>query len=413
MNFNMKSATSAYVWIWLPNQTQPVVAGMIEKQNNKFLFTYGKSYRAREDAISLSPFELPLKMGTFEPKGMNTIHSCLRDAAPDAWGRRVILHEYPKLMADELDYMLFSGSNRIGALDFQLSSTEYIPRTTNVSKLADLLNAAEYIDKGLPLPAEVGTALMHGTSVGGARPKCLINDKEKYYIAKFPLSSDIYDLVKAEYIAMKMASLIPLEVSKIHLKTVLGKKILLIERFDRTVTKHGVSRHLLLSGLSLLSLNELEARYASYVDLAEIIRARFAQPKENLKELYQRLIFNVLIGNTDDHARNISAFWDGKYLKLTPAYDILPQLRSGQEASQAMLIEGNQDNLSTLSNILSICEHFLITQDEAKNLINAQIAIIQDNWLKLCEEADLPKVEREKLWRRSILNPFCLYGWNN
>ena len=121
----------AFVWIWLPQQDSPIVAGKISLENNKFHFVYGRSYLQNKNAIALSPFELPLQQGTFEPRGMNTIHSCLRDAAPDAWGRRVIGYKHPKLEANELNYMLLSGSQRIGALDFQLDSKHYQPRINN------------------------------------------------------------------------------------------------------------------------------------------------------------------------------------------------------------------------------------------------------------------------------------------
>ena len=324
-----------------------------------------------------------------------------------------ILHEYPTLNAGELDFMLLSGSNRIGALDFQRSSSEYLPRVSYKTALSDLLKAAELVEKGLPLPPELGLALLQGTSVGGARPKCLIEDHNKQFIAKFSLTADQYDIIKAEYIAMRLASLIPINVPKVHLTSVLGKTILLVERFDRTGFNNGFSRHILLSGLSLLGLNELEARYASYLDLADVLRQSFLNPEQDLQELYKRLIFNVLIGNTDDHARNYSAFWDGQHLRLTPAYDLLPQLRSGQEATQAMAIGGVQGNLSTLVNILSVADKFLLTQTAAKDLIKSQISVIQEHWISICDEADLSIIERKKLWGNVVFNPFCFYGWEN
>ena len=146
----------------------------------------------------------------------------------------------------------------------------------------------------------------------------------------------------------------------------------------------------------LLGLNELEARYASYIDLANVIRHCFLNPEQELKELYQRLIFNVLIGNTDDHARNYSAFWNGEHLCLTPAYDLLLQFRSGQETSQAMMIDGIQGNLATLTNVLSVADKFLFDKQTAKGLIESQISTIQENWDSLCEEADLPIIEKKR-----------------
>jgi len=139
------SATEAFVWIWLPGTSVPVVAGRIEKHGPLHHFTYGRSYRERDEAIALSPFELALQSGSFQPVGMNTIHSCLRDAAADAWGRRVVGYQYPDLAADELDYLLLSGSDRIGALDCQASATEYVPRESDHPTLDDLLQAAELL----------------------------------------------------------------------------------------------------------------------------------------------------------------------------------------------------------------------------------------------------------------------------
>ena len=100
----------------------------------------------------------------------------------------------------------------------------------------------------------------------------------------------------------------------------------------------GWQRKAMVSALTIFSLDEMMARYASYADLTETIRHRFTAPKDTLRELFRRLVFNIVCGNTDDHARNHAAFWDGKQLTLTPAYDICPQSRTGNEASQAMLI---------------------------------------------------------------------------
>ncbi len=107
------NATTAFVWIWVLGAVEPVVAGRLEKQDGYLLFTYGQSYRALSSAMAFSPVELPLQAGTFEPMGTNTVHPCLRDATPDAWGRRVVAYKYPRLAADELDFMLLSSSDRM------------------------------------------------------------------------------------------------------------------------------------------------------------------------------------------------------------------------------------------------------------------------------------------------------------
>lgn len=404
----ISNAAQAFVWVWLPEQPAPVVAGRVEQVAGKFLFVYGRSYLEREDAIALSPLELPLQNGTFEPVGMNIIHSCLRDAAPDAWGRRVIGYKYPELDANELDYMLLSSSQRIGALDFQLASDHYDARLNQQASLQQLLHAAESVQKREPLPAELDSALLHGTSVGGARPKALLQDGLRHYIAKFSASTDYYDVVKAEYVAMRLAAIAGLDVAKVQLRQVLGKDVLLVERFDRTESQ---CRRLMLSGLSLLQLNEMEARYASYLDLADLIRSRFENPEQTLHQLFARIVFNILIGNTDDHARNHAAFWDGQELSLTPAYDICPQLRTGQEASQAMNLNGKAGNFSTLANAMSTCTKYLLDEKKARQLIDAQVQSIRSHWNPICDEAGLAETERQRLWLTSVLNPYCFIDY--
>jgi serine/threonine-protein kinase HipA len=407
------NVTAAFVWIWLPGASVPVVAGRVEKHGPLHHFTYGQSYRELDNAIALSPFELPLQPGTFEPVGMNTIHSCLRDSAPDAWGRRVVGYKYPQLAADELDYLLLSGSDRIGALDFQVSASEYVPRESDHPTLDDLLAAAELLEANRPLPPELERALLRGTSIGGARPKALIDHAGKHFIAKFGSTTDVYPVAKAEYIGMRLAAHAGLTVAPVSLASSLGKDVLMIERFDRVDTATGTTRRLMLSGLSLLELNEMEARYASYSDLADRIRQRFSEPQATLEELFKRLVFNVLVGNTDDHARNHSAFWDGRDLSLTPAYDICPQLRTGQEASQAMDIGGVAGNAATLTNVLSVCGKFQLRAPDARSMIEQLIAVVKDNWVAVCEEAGLAAVERDRLWGRALLNPYCLQDWES
>jgi serine/threonine-protein kinase HipA len=148
------------------------------------------------------------------------------------------------------------------------------------------------------------------------------------------------------------------------------------------------------------------ARYASYEDLAEIIRHKFTDASETLRELFCRLVFNILSGNTDDHARNHAAFWDGKMLTLTPAYDICPQARTGNEASQAMLIFGD-NRMSRISACLEAAHHFLLSRKAASEIVTHQIAAIGKHWHTVCKEAELTETDRNLLWGRQYLNPFA------
>jgi len=409
----------AFVWIWLPGATQPVVAGKLEADNGTLHFNYGKSYLDRKDdknpAIPIYAPELPLRAGVLPLLGDLEIPNCIRDAAPDAWGRRVILNRQFGLKGrdadtgslDELTYLLESGSDRIGALDFQQSPTEYVPRTPNNASLEELLASTERVEQGVPLTAELDQALFHGSSIGGARPKALIEDQDTKYIVKFSSGSDLYSVVKAEYVAMRLASIAGLEAAAVKLVKAAGKDVLLIERFDRIALDSGWARKAMVSALTLFGLSEMTARYASYEDLAEIIRHRFTQPGETLKELYNRLVFNILCGNTDDHARNHAAFWNGKELTLTPAYDICPQGRTGNEATQAMLVTGD-NRFSQLKTCLVAAHHFLLSRPAAVDALDRIETAIRDHWERVCEEAELSPVDKNYLWGRQFLNPFSI-----
>jgi serine/threonine-protein kinase HipA len=406
----------AYVWTWLPGANSPVVAGLLSQQGEQLVFNYGRSYLARSNAIPLYTPELPLQLGIIPLLPGLIMPSCLRDASPDAWGRRVLINhkfgvsglEAAKIELNELTYLLESGSDRIGALDFQLSSSHYKPRSGQKVSLEELMIATEKIECGQPLSPELDQALQHGTSLGGARPKVLIEEENLKLIAKFSSGNDLYNVVKAEFIAMRLAQKVGLNVAPVRLTKAIGKDVLLIERFDRTHYDTHWQRRAMVSALTLLELDEMMAAYASYEKLAVIIRHRFVKAKATLRELFGRITFNILCGNTDDHARNHAAFWDGHQLALTPAYDICPQPRVGEEASQAMLIYG-RDRRSQIASCLAAAPIFQMGLEDAINLINHQVSVIEREWHRVSEEANLSQAEHNYFWKRHFLNPFAFY----
>jgi serine/threonine-protein kinase HipA len=409
----------AYAWIWLPGETEPVVAGRLARQGDgRLTFNYGQSYLARGNAIALYAPELPLRAGAIPTRDNMQLPSCIRDGSPDAWGRRVIINRMLGLKGgnaadielDELTYLLESGSDRVGALDFQSSAQTYVPRHRANATLAELMQSAERVERGVPLSLELDEALQHGTSLGGARPKAMIEDGQRKFIAKFSASTDLYNVVKAEFVAMRLAHVVGLDVAPVSLTTALGKDVLLIERFDRLRIREKWTRRAVVSALTILELDESEARYASYEDLCAVIRHRFTEPRKTLKELFGRIVFNILSGNTDDHARNHAAFWDGSALTLTPAYDICPQSRTGGEATQAMLIVGNR-RLSQLTLCLQAAPQFLLDETQARAIIDGQLEVIRARWDEVCDAAGLTEIDRALLWGRQFLNPFAIEGW--
>lgn len=410
----------AYVWTWLAGATMPVVAGRLFAVGDEVQFIYGRSYRERENAIALYVPELPLQPKAIAPLGGLPIANAIRDVAPDAWGRRVILNrtfgmdraDRANIELDEISYLLESGSDRTGALDFQVSANDYVPRGSDPTDLGKLLLSADRVEKNIPLTPELDQALNHGSSIGGARPKAAFIDSGVKYIAKFSSNNDVYSVVKSEYIAMRLAALAGLDVAPVRLTSIGGKDILLVERFDRTHTGGGWTRKAMVSALTILELGEWEPQYASYQDLAEQIRIRFTHVTKTLHELFERMVFNILTGNLDDHARNHAAFWDGSKLTLTPAYDICPQARVGEEAGQAMRIHGTV-NSSQLKECLAAAHHFHLEKADALAVMAAQVKTIGDNWRMVCAEAGLGEIDRRLFWGRQFLNAYAFYGLEN
>lgn len=409
------TSDTAYVWVWLPEESEPVVAGRLREEGTTHGFTYGASYLRRDNAVALYLPELPLQRGVQRPDPSWEAHGCILDAGPDYWGRRVILAKhFGRLTAQSdtddltlLTYLLESGSDRIGALDFQESATEYLPRTfEHQASLAELLTAADRIQSGEALSPVLTEAMLRGTSIGGARPKALIEDGERKLIAKFSSTTDNYPVVQAEAIAMDLAASAGLNVAPTQMVRVGDRDVLLVERFDRPP---GGTRRMMVSALTMLHMTPMNGRYATYPDLADIIRARFEEPDKTLHELFSRIVFNVIAGNTDDHARNHAAFWDGRSLALTPAYDVCPQPRSFGEANQAMAIDRDGDRRSRLQVCENAAEIYHLTRGRARETIDRLVAVVESGWDAAADRVGMDGRDRERLRGGAVLNPSIFY----
>jgi serine/threonine-protein kinase HipA len=402
----------AFVWVWPPGELTPIVAGRLDVAFDVIEFTYARSYLERSSSLPLYLPELPLRRGPISPL-VGDVAGCIADSGPDSWGQRIILNR--SLGADALDttqlgrlsYLLESGSDRIGALDFQSSPVNYVPRLAGQATLEELLESAQRVEAGVPLTPALDEALIRGSSIGGARPKALLSDGARRLIAKFSSTSDTYPLVKGEFISMTLAARAGLNVARVELTEALGKDVLLVERFDRTPEG---CRRALVSALTVLGLDEASFRYGTYWELAVAIRERFTDPDRTLRELFSRIIFNILTGNNDDHPRNHAAFWDGERLTLSPAYDMAPQPRVGGETAQLMAIGRDGWRKSNVAGAVRYASEYHLTSEDAREIIAHQIGIIRDSWAEVCEAAQLTEVDRRYLWGRQYLNRFALEG---
>jgi serine/threonine-protein kinase HipA len=403
-------ARRVFVWTWLPGESTPVVAGVVDRVGaDRLDFTYARSYLDNEKAISIYAPELPLRRGTQEPMDGLTVAACLWDATPDSWGERVIGN---RLGSGDTElsvetYMLESGSNRLGAIDFQESAEEYSPRVDSAS-LDELYDAAEKVLAGEPLNPAIGDALMNGTAIGGAHPKVLISDGSGVeHLAKLSVSSDVHPWIRAEAVAIELARLCGIEVPNAHVIKSMGRDVLLIERFDRL--PGGQRRHI-VSGLTMLGFDALlGARYGSFPDMLDVLREWGRAPQDIGRRLFERIVFNVAVGNNDDHARNHAAFWDGTSLELTPAFDLTPQPRSTDTSAQAMAIGRDGSRASQFSVCVAAAADYGLSRPEARQIVERIVATVEDHWSEAADAAGLSEADRNLLWKRSILNRSSFY----
>ncbi len=256
-------------------------------------------------------------------------------------------------------------------------------------------------------------ASTEGTAVGGARPKVIVaGDDGREYIAKLSLSTDPYPVVKAEAVGMDLARRVGIPVPPTVIVRSLGCDVLLVERFDRPGDK---TRRMIVSALTLLGFSDfLGARWSSYPELLDKLHQLAAPGAGSLgRALLERIILNILIGNTDDHARNHAVFWDGRHVELTSAYDLCPQLRTGRQASQAMdigraassVVQGTR--ASNRSTVIAAAADYGVTPAEAADMLDRQVDIIQAEWDDAVAVAELTRREADLLYGRQVLNDYA------
>jgi serine/threonine-protein kinase HipA len=405
-------ADSMHVWEWLPEATDPVAAGTIREQGGETSFAYSDTYLESADAIPLYS-ELPLRRGWQRPLTGLSVAGCINDSWPDGWARVVI--ERRRLDSGRstgephpFEYLRESGSDRIGALDYT-DVAEWSPRGETHATLGKLQEAAALVESGEALGVELAAALDQATASGGMRPKALINDNGRPLVAKLSSRADQRPVTNLEAVAMDLAGRVGIDVARSELVHAAGRDVLLVDRFDRTASG---ARLMVVSAATILGLDPfLGSRYASYPELADRLRAT-SSVASDARELFARITFNVIVGNTDDHARNHAAIWDGRNVRLAPAYDICPQARSGGETQQAMAIGRDGYKSANLAGCVQRAPDFGLDRREAFALVEQQLEIVHARWDDAADRARLTEADRRSIFGGAILNPSILYDWN-
>lgn len=410
------------VRIWLPDEPEPALAGKVLFEIEKTSFVYDGGYLGRENAISIYDADLPLGPEEIRMDGPLTLAPSLRDALPDLWGRRAIAASFLTYGRtgckahdiDEMTVAMQAGPDRIGALDLRTSGEKMLirhddrPPLGHLMALADLIEAEQVVEEG-----DLWDLIPHCYQVGGARPKALYTDAAgRKFIAKFSAARDTYPVVQGEFIAMRLAALAGLDVAPVDIAVAAGRPVLLVERFDRVAHPDGGwGRRAMVSALTWTQEAELSAHHISYSQLAGIIAGSFQDAPVALEELFTRVIFNILVGNTDDHARNHAAFWNGFSHRLTPAYDIAPQRRTSREAGQAMILSDGS-RAAQLSNAAAIAPVFGIDQPQFKRVVDRLVGTIAGHWIDVCDEAGLSRNERAAFAGRQFFSDYAFEGFS-
>ncbi len=358
---------------------------------------YGKLYAQRADALEIDPVSLPLAGAretpgrVFSPVAGSALFGGIRDAAPDAWGRRVIEArlKVPANSLPESVYLLEAGSDRVGALDVRRShDTPESPGCAQFGDLEHLMDAAQRLEQGIDLPAHLEALLGASTAVGGARPKASIRDAQRrLWLAKFASPGDRFDIPAAEAATLELARRAGMHVSSVTVAQVGNHTVMLVERFDRQWIDQVERRRGMVSALTLMGVHPAEAHVQSYPRLADAMRRHVDHRhlKADLPELFKRMVFNILVHNTDDHLRNHAFLWNGEGWHLSPLYDVLPMPSLAHERLLHLGV-GTQGRSATITNALSECGRFGLSPRQATALID-EVWVVVRQWKVHFEEA--------------------------
>ena len=350
-------------------------------------FEYADEWLRGTNAFAIDPENLPLRSGPFYTSSdKSALQGALRDATPDRWGRQLVKRSFGKAgerrTLSEIDYLLgVTDHARIGALRFRREGENSFDhhianfRVPPLIQLPALINAADAVQTNTETAKDLKLLLNKGSPLGGARPKSAVEDKDgSLAIAKFPKPDDDRSIPHGEVLAMTLARQAGLTVADVRLLDVVGRPVALIRRFDRV----GNRRIPFLSAMSLLGLNDGDE--GTYTDIAETIRMYSSSPTQDLNELWRRVVFNVLIGNLDDHLRNHGFLYDrnGRW-RLSPAYDLnpVPLAEKARELTTWISEQGPEADLDLAREATPF---FALKKKQAEATID-EISAVLKNWL--------------------------------
>ena len=416
----MTSERECYVYIMPPGATEFVTAGRFQVSPTPDgdpvgRFVYGRRYLERNDAVELDPVELRLRRSLYETARMEGFFGAIRDSMPDFWGRRVIERSARQAQLEEFDYLMYGPDDRAGALGFGLNVEPPAPqsRFNRTIDLERLQTAADAIIKGDPNLAgsasrQVEELILVGTSMGGARPKTVVEHGRDLWIAKFSRPDDRWNHPRVEHGLLKLAKACGLSVADSDITTVGGRDVLLVRRFDRDGAGDSYRRHRMVSALTLLQSddNPVARRDWSYILLADEIRRVSTKPEADLRELFARMCFNAAVSNLDDHPRNHAVLAKDQGWRLSPAFDLTPTPMIALERRDLAMACGSAGRYANRGNLLSQHGRFLLSAEEATAILDHIIETVRSTWRSTMRHTGVREADCE-----AISNAFLYEGF--
>jgi serine/threonine-protein kinase HipA len=374
-------------------------------QRESATFSYREDYLQRVDAYELDP-GLPLQSGQHQTTLGQALFGAMSDCAPDGWGRRLVRRVEAQRAREaatqqralaEIDFLLGARDDlRQGALRFRARGGEqYLAvdaeGVPDLIMLPRLLNAAEELERDEPTSEDLRLLLHGGSSLGGARPKAHVLDTHGHLgIAKFPSPNiDEWDVIRWEAVALELAEVGGINVPEHELHVIEDRPVLVVRRFDRDSS----GRVGYLSAMSMLQARDGEQ--ASYLEVAEAIEERSPAVNADLRELWRRIVFTILISNTDDHLRNhgflrtSTAGWS-----LSPAFDLNPNPQGGAKQLATAIDESNAE--ASLATALNVAGLFRLSEADAHQIVH-ELSTVTARWQEVARAMGLATPELQRL----------------
>ncbi len=388
-----------FVNVTLPNNTMLFCGEIVTTSPDprgviQGAFRYSPEYLSHPLAFSLDPVNLPLssqEFGVFRPEG---VHAVFEDALPDDWGRNLLIKKAQLGRGEQtIPRMLEAlGANGLGALSFESKQNRLaVSDSSAVMKdLETLLNTALKYESGLQIEEQdLQLLYQSGSSPGGARPKVLCRKATgSYWIAKFPRHNDLFHVESIEAAILELAKRSGLSVPEFEIQNMGSKKVLLVKRFD--VSDKGGRYHM----ISMQTLLQAQGYYfLSYEDMLDVVKAHSHQPSVDVPSLFRQMIFNIAIGNTDDHLKNFCMLRKESGYCLSPVYDVLPDIYEKREhslsfSSAAGLLPQNRKTMQSIGEGHKI--------EKISQIIDAVVQAVS-GWKEVFEQYDVPESEIQRL----------------